>query len=106
MNGQCTCRNDRNSDGSCIRFGLETLNSYKEHVSTSLVTSGQPIKAYFLTGPRAPFCRSHFKLTVYMSGSKESLGHGEEIGTLLVEFVSAKGHNSDRIRFSREAMYV
>lgn len=104
MNGLCTCRNDRESAGSCIRFGLEALNSYKEHVSTSLVTSGQPIKAYFLTGHRAPFCRAHFKLTAHLSGSSESLGHGEEVGTLLVEFVSEKGLKSDRVRFSREAM--
>lgn len=106
MNGLCTCRNDRQASGAgtCIRFGLETLSSYKEHVSTSLVTNGQPIKAYFLTGHRAPFCRSHFKLTVHMSGSKESLGHGEEVGTLLVEFLSVKGQKSDRIRFSRDAM--
>lgn len=41
-----------------------------------------------------------------MSGSVESLGHGEEVGILSVEVQSLKGERTDKIRFTREPMYV
>lgn len=39
-----------------------------------------------------------------MSGSVDSLGHGEEIGILTVEVRSKDGETTEKIRFSREPM--
>lgn len=80
------------------------MSSYQLLVGTKQVSSGQPIKAYLLTGPQKPFCRSHFKMTIIMSGSVDSLSHGEEVGILSVEVQSKNGERTDRIRFSREPM--
>lgn len=57
-----------------------------------------------MTGSQRPFCRAHFKLTVIMSGSQESLGHGEEVGILSVEIESLRGLRTDRIKFSKDPM--
>lgn len=103
LNGRCTCKNIHDK-GFCLKFGLDTYSSYKKLVGTKYIASGLPIKAYFMTGSQAPFCRAHFKLTVTTSGSKESFGHGEEIGILSAEIRSLNGEKTDRIRFSREPM--
>lgn len=102
INGQCTCRGT--DSGFCLRFGLDALTSYRRLVGTKQLSAGLPIKAYLMTGRQEPFCRSHFKLTVVMSGSVDSLGHGEENGLLLVEVRSKNGETTEKIRFSREPM--
>lgn len=100
--GHCTCRGT--DKGFCLRFGIDALSSYERLIGTKSLASGQPIKAYLMTGREPPFCRSHFKMNIIMSGSVDSLGHGEEIGILTVEVASIHGEKTERIRFSREPM--
>lgn len=100
LSGQCTCKGD--DKGFCLQFGLNAYSSYRKLVGTRHASSGRPIKAYFLTGAQPPFCRAHYKLRVKTSGSKESLGHGEEVGVLFAEIVSQSGVKTEKIRFSRE----
>lgn len=100
--GQCTCRGT--DSGFCLRFGLDAITSYKRLIGTKQLAAGLPIKAYLITGRQPPFCRSHFKLTIVMSGSVDSLGHGEEVGLLLVEVRSDDGQTTEKIRFTREPM--
>lgn len=102
LEGQCTCRGT--DKGFCLKFGLDSLTSYNRLVGTKQLAAGLPIKAYLMTGRQPPFCRSHFKMTIIMSGTQESLGHGEEIGILSVEVVSFNGEKTEKIRFSREPM--
>lgn len=102
LTGQCTCKG--RDDGFCIQMGLDAHTSYNRYIGTKQLSSGLPIKAYLMTGHQKPFCRSHFKMTIIMSGSEESLGHGEEVGILSVEVKSLKGFRTDKIRFSREPM--
>lgn len=100
--GYCTCKGT--DKGFCLRFGLDAAIDYQRHIGTNHLASGQPIKAYLMTGREEPFCRSHFKMTIFMSGTIESLGHGEEIGILAVEVQSLHGERTERIRFSKEPM--
>lgn len=102
LTGQCTCKGT--DTGFCLRFGLDALISYKRLVGTKQLSAGLPIKAYLMTGRQEPFCRSHFKMTIVMSGSVDSMGHGEEVGILTVEVSSKNGETTERIRFSRESM--
>lgn len=85
-------------------MGLDALSSYNKLIGTREHSSGLPIKAYFMTGSRAPFCRATYKLSVIMSRSTESLGHGEEVGILLLEIQSRDGTKTDRIKFSKDPM--
>lgn len=82
------------------------MTSYQRLDGIDEIASGQPIKAYMLTGPQKPFCRSHFRMSIIMSSSIESVTHGEEVGILTVEVQSRHGERTDRIRFSREPMFV
>lgn len=102
LEGQCTCKGT--DKGFCLRFGLDAKSSYQRLYGTKQLASGLPIKAYLMTGREKPFCRSHFKMTIFMSGTVESLGHGEEVGILNVEVQSPDGYRTERIRFSREPM--
>lgn len=102
LEGRCTCKSgDR---GFCLKMGLGALSSYNKLKGTREHSSGLPIKAYMMTGSQPPFCRATYKLSVIMSGSNESLGHGEEIGILLLEIQSHDGTKTERIKFSREPM--
>lgn len=102
LKGHCTCKGQDN--GFCIKFGLDAHISYSRYIGTKQLSSGLPIKTYLMTGHQKPFCRSHFKMTIIMSGSQESVGHGEEVGILSVEVSSMNGARTEKIRFSREAM--
>lgn len=100
LNGKCTCKG--RDTGFCLQMGLDAEQSYSRYIGTKQPSSGLPTKAFLITGYQKPFCRSHFKLTIIMSGSQESLGHGEEVGILSVEVKSRNGVKTEKIRYTRE----
>lgn len=101
LDGRCTCRGG--DKGFCVTMGLDAMSSYRKLTGTRQLSSGLPIKAYFMTGSQPPFCRGHFKISIAISGSVESRGHGEEVGILSVE-IKSQEKSTEKIRFSREAM--
>lgn len=93
-----------NDNGHCIDFGLNSERSYRKMIGLSDITKGTPLKAYFMTSAKPPYFQAHYRLTVHVSDSEDSVTHGGEIGILSCEFVSAKGNRSGLMKFSREPM--
>lgn len=93
-----------NEDGNmCMRFGMDSWNSYRGLWSDRKIADGaEPLRVYLMTGDRNPFCRVHYKVTIVMSSSDESRLHGGEIGVVSLEVRSQLLHDHDRTRTSRE----
>lgn len=79
-------------DGNrCVRFGPASRDSYRGLWSVRHITdAADPMRVYFMTGAEGPFCRVHYKVTIVMSGSEESLLHGGEIGVVSLEVRSQR----------------
>lgn len=93
-----------NDAGHCISFGLESERSYKRMLELTDVNRGQPLKAYFMTSARPPYFQSHYKISVYVSDSEESISHGGEIGILSTEIESKQGIKSGLMKFSKDPL--
>lgn len=101
--GHCFSCNG-NDAGHCISFGLDSERSYKRITDLTDVTSGQPLKAYFMTSAQPPYFQSHYKISVYVSDSEESVSHGGEIGVLSVEIESTNDEKSGSMKFSKDPL--
>lgn len=71
-----------NEDGhQCIDFGMNSINSYQHLVSAGKIEdTTRSVKVYLMTSDGVPFCRTHYKVTIEISSSDESLIHGGELG--------------------------
>lgn len=92
-------------DGShCLKFGLESYQSYKALAGMSVMNSGNPIKAYLMTNARQPFCATHYKITIVTSGSVDSISHGGELGLIMVKIKSNTNSETKFMKFSDDHM--
>ncbi|RZC34310.1 inactive pancreatic lipase-related protein 1, partial [Asbolus verrucosus] len=66
----------------CIHFGYHGYKDYKWLVEHRIITPNTNLVQFFKTGERKPFCRGHYKITVKVSDSAESMNHGGEVGQL------------------------
>lgn len=80
------------ADGNrCVRFGPGSRESYRGLWSDRrIANAAEPMRVYFMTGGEGPFCRVHYKVTVVVSSSEESVLHGGEIGVLSLEVRSQR----------------
>lgn len=102
--GRCFSCAD-NDGGHCINFGLDSERSYKQLLDlTEIKNSGQPLKAYFMTSANPPYFQSHYKISVHVSDSEESISHGGEIGILSAEIESKNGSQTGLMKFSKDPM--
>lgn len=84
---QCDDGEDGSGAGNrCVRFGPASRESYRGLLSDRRIGgAGEAMRVYMMTGPQGPFCRVHYKVTIVMSGSEESVVHGGEIGVVSLE---------------------
>lgn len=88
--------------GHCINFGLGSEQSFKKIMGMSDLSRGEPVKAYFMTSAHPPFFQTHYRISVVMSDSDESMTHGGEVGYISVEVESENGKKSGPMKFSRK----
>jgi pancreatic triacylglycerol lipase len=90
--GRCSrCNRDGNH---CFQFGFHAPQSYRSHFSQGHVLQTGPIATYFMTSPKEPFCKTHFKVTVKVAENDESRMHGGEVGFLYLKLKSSKVENA------------
>lgn len=87
----------------CFKFGFQSQNSYRKLMGTNLISSGKPIKAYFMTAPKMPYCQAHYKITVIMSSNEESITHGGEVGILTINLNSSQNRRTGEMKFSESS---
>ncbi|XP_063932084.1 pancreatic lipase-related protein 2-like isoform X2 [Zophobas morio] len=74
----CGRRNER-----CIRFGYHGRKDYNDLIRKQLIKPDTNLVMYLITGEKRPYCRAHYKVTVKISTSDESVRHGGEVGQLV-----------------------
>ncbi|KAL1375308.1 hypothetical protein pipiens_004702 [Culex pipiens pipiens] len=89
----------------CVDFGPNAWKSYRRLIENGVMVEPRPIRAYMITGDGAPFCRTHFKVTLVLSDSEESLMHGGEIGKMSLEFFGEVRNRTQRMEFSKDPLY-
>uniref|UniRef100_U5ETF1 Putative pancreatic triacylglycerol lipase n=1 Tax=Corethrella appendiculata TaxID=1370023 RepID=U5ETF1_9DIPT len=102
-NGDCFKCNENGH--LCLEFGFRSYESYKRIRHTTQVIDNQPIKAYLMTKGEKPFCRTHYKVTVKVSSSEESILHGGEIGIMSIIIRGHHNNVSEKIDFAEESTY-
>lgn len=101
---------------NCLNFGFHSQQSYNQLQGSGSVSSGQPLKAYLKTNSKSPYCRSHYKVSAFISSSVESAGNGGEVGILSVNVQSDKDRDREfderergfqiiRDRYERDHVY-
>ncbi|XP_053697813.1 pancreatic triacylglycerol lipase-like [Sabethes cyaneus] len=89
----------------CIDFGPNASRSYRRLIEQGVMVEPRPIRAYMITGDDSPYCRTHYKVTLVLSGSDEALIHGGEIGLMALEMFGQLRERSDRMEFSKDPIY-
>lgn len=80
-------------DQYCPRFGLDAQPG-NYHVSV-----------YLMTGSDKPFCKGHYKVTINISKTDESLDHGGEVGTFVIRAIGENGKKTERMPLSSNSKY-
>ncbi|KAL6257487.1 hypothetical protein P5V15_011057 [Pogonomyrmex californicus] len=60
---------------------------------------------YLMTGHDRPFCKGHYKLTINISKTDESLSHGGEVGMFVVRVIGMNGKKTEEIELSSTSKY-
>lgn len=73
-----------NADGhQCIAFGMAARDSYQHQLASGHFLGAFPtVQVYLMNTLGAQHCRAHYKVTVQVSASMESVLHGGEVGTM------------------------
>ncbi|XP_014479346.1 PREDICTED: pancreatic triacylglycerol lipase-like [Dinoponera quadriceps] len=60
---------------------------------------------YLMTGESKPYCKAHYKITINISKTNESVSHGGEVGMFVVHVIGANGKKTEGTQLSSEAEY-
>ncbi|KAG7212402.1 hypothetical protein KM043_012720 [Ampulex compressa] len=77
----------------CPRFGLDAQPG-NYHASV-----------YLMTGAEKPFCKAHYRVTINISKTDESLDHGGEVGMFVVRLIDRKGERMEKMQLSPNSKY-
>lgn len=88
---------------TCFTFGFHSHKSFQSLSQANQLIGSPEIQAFFITGSGAPFCRTHYKAMIKVSGTDESLLHGGEIGRFHLSVHGSKGAVSEKMAFTEEA---
>ncbi|XP_052900822.1 pancreatic triacylglycerol lipase-like [Anopheles moucheti] len=98
--GECF---DCGADGAhCLDFGMNSIGGYSKLVSQGKINpdSDMPVQLYFKTDTKAPYLKRNVKFTIKISGTKESVEHGAEIGKIFLYFDGDDSTEPKRIYFN------
>ncbi|XP_065569016.1 pancreatic triacylglycerol lipase-like isoform X2 [Artemia franciscana] len=109
QSGKCSC------GSGAIRCHVMGMHSRQDYVRKFPVGTQQPvprsISAYLLTGSEKPFCRYHYRITLFISDTDESISHGADYGFLYLALGDALRTsqpiklNKKKIKFEPGASY-
>lgn len=90
----------------CFKFGLKSIDSYRNLKTRGYNLGNKPIKVYLMTDGQSPYCRTHYKVTIKTSSSEESLLHGGEIGimSIIIHSHSEDNFETDKMKISLDPM--
>ncbi|XP_044272096.1 pancreatic triacylglycerol lipase isoform X1 [Tribolium madens] len=102
LTGKCFDCGRRNQ--KCIQFGYHSHKEYKELIKRRLIAPESNMVQFLITGETKPYCRGHYRITVKISNSGESIQHGGEVGQLFFtmhETTDGKGPKSHTVPLNK-----
>nr|XP_012137157.1 PREDICTED: pancreatic triacylglycerol lipase-like isoform X2 [Megachile rotundata] len=92
---------DKFEEGSCF----DCVNQYCPRFGLDAQPGNYHASVYLLTGSSKPFCKGHYKVTINISKTDESVNHGGEVGTFVIRIFGEKDKKSERIHLSPHSKY-
>ncbi|XP_011495868.1 PREDICTED: pancreatic triacylglycerol lipase-like isoform X2 [Ceratosolen solmsi marchali] len=77
----------------CPRFGFNAQPG-NYHAST-----------YLMTGREKSFCKAHYRVTIIISKTNESLSYGGEVGMFVIRVIGPNGKTTERMSLSEHSKY-
>ncbi|KAG5327462.1 LIPR2 protein, partial [Pseudoatta argentina] len=92
---------DKFQEGSCF----DCVNQYCPRFGLDAQPGNYHASVYLMTGSDKPFCKAHYKLTINISKTNESLLHGEEVGLFVVRVIGVNGKKTEEMQLSPTSKY-
>lgn len=92
---------DRFQQGGCF----DCVNQYCPRFGFDAQPGNYPVATYLMTGSERPFCRGHYRVTINVSKTAESMSHGGEVGMFVLRVIGAEGRRTERMQLSENSRY-
>lgn len=88
-------------EGGCF----DCLNQYCPRFGLDAQPGNYHASVYLMTGTDKPFCKGHYKVTINISKTNESLDHGGEVGTFVFRVIGENGSITEKMELSPYSKY-
>ncbi|EFN77854.1 pancreatic lipase-related protein 2 [Harpegnathos saltator] len=92
---------DKFQEGGCF----DCKNQYCPRFGLDAQPGNYEASVYLMTGGSKPFCKAHYKVTINISKTNESMSHGGEVGVFMVLVIGANGKKTERMQLSSTSKY-
>ncbi|KZC07876.1 Pancreatic lipase-related protein 2 [Dufourea novaeangliae] len=92
---------DKFQEGSCF----DCVNQYCPRLGLDAQPGNYHASVYLMTGSGKPFCKGHYKMTINISKTNESLDHGGEVGTFAIRVIGENGQKTEKMQLSSHSKY-
>ncbi|XP_034185595.1 pancreatic lipase-related protein 2 [Osmia lignaria lignaria] len=92
---------DKFQEGVCF----DCVNQYCPRFGLDAQPGNYHASVYLMTGSSKPFCKGHYKVTINISKTNESLDHGGEVGTFVIRVIDENDKKSEKIPLSPQSKY-
>lgn len=96
----CTSWNDF-QQGKCF----DCVNQYCPRLGFDAQPGNYHASVYLMTASEKPFCRGHYKVSINISKTDESVDHGGDVGIFVIRVIGTGGKMSERIPLSDTSKY-
>lgn len=92
---------DKFQEGGCF----DCVNQYCPRFVLDAQPGNYHASVYLMTGSTKPFCKGHYKVTINISKTNESLDHGGEVGTFVIRVIGENEKKTERMQLSSRSKY-
>ena len=92
---------DKFLEGSCF----DCVNQYCPRFGLDAQPGNYHASVFLMTGSTKPFCKGHYKVTINISKTNESLDHGGEVGTFVIRVIGESKMKTERMQLSSHSKY-
>ncbi|XP_043250444.1 pancreatic triacylglycerol lipase-like [Colletes gigas] len=92
---------DKFQEGSCF----DCVNQYCPEFGLDAQPGNYHASVYLMTSSEKPYCRGHYRVTINISKTNESLDHGGEVGTFVIRVVGDSNKRTERMQLSSQSKY-
>lgn len=92
---------DKFQEGKCF----DCINQYCPKFGLDAQPGNYHASVYFMTGSDKPFCKAHYRITINISKTNESISYGGEVGTFTIKVISTNGKQTEKMKLNQNSKY-